>query len=132
MCKMAGCIFIVNLLLDKSVLNVVTDQLAGEYDLADGSGEHAFYESRYGDFETLVTSRRREDMFNHLPRARANIENFFEPNEIADWFDSTSTNLECMKGTDGSTDMTVNKDYRDKGAMRLLCESQASVTALMD
>ena len=136
MCKMAGCIFVVNLLLDRSVFDAVKDQLAGDYDLSAAEGEHEFYESRYGDFETLVTARRRDDMFSYLPRARANLDAYFSAEEIGEWFTADAQGnftLECMKGPGigAPTDLRVAAEYRDKGALGDLCRSQAAITTLL-
>lgn len=56
---------------DSSVYDVVKDQLSGNYDDETEFEEHKFYESRYGDFESLVNKRRQLDVLSYLPRVRA-------------------------------------------------------------
>lgn len=54
MCKMAAFIFVANYLLDSSLYNVVKDEILGMENEEDFTTEHAYYESMYGDFESLV------------------------------------------------------------------------------
>ena len=73
MCKMAAVIFFANYILDTSLYNVMKDEIMGQLEVEDNfqATEHAYYESMYGDFESLVNQRREEDLFKNVPSARA-------------------------------------------------------------
>ena len=73
MCKMAAVIFVANYFLDTSLYNVMKDEIMGQLEVEENAAatEHAYYESMYGDFESLVNKRREEDMFKSVPSARA-------------------------------------------------------------
>ena len=79
MSKAALLMLAVNLLADKTVLNVVKDQIVGRfYDQMEEAGDYvesAFLDT-YGDFEHMVAVRRHADMMNggrdsRVPYARA-------------------------------------------------------------
>jgi hypothetical protein len=105
-CWCAFALFVVNLLLDKSVSGAIGDQLESDETVE----EYSFYESRYGNFEDLVNERRKAELFSRLPRARA--------------ADVT------LSDRDGNNLAVVDDVYRDKDMMEDLTTSQEAVDML--
>ena len=60
MCKMALVVFCVSYMADTSIFTVIKDQLMSDVEHVNYSQDD-YYESMYGDFESMVEERRQRD-----------------------------------------------------------------------
>lgn len=78
MCRAALVLFTISWLVDFSVFKVMNEQIFGteeaEYDVKDPQDN--YYESMYGDFESMIADRRRNDRLLLGVEAQASDEDF--------------------------------------------------------
>jgi hypothetical protein len=102
-----------NMLLDWSVSSAVDEKMS----IAEDEGPHGFYESRYGDFEGLVSRRRHSDLLKIFPPVRAD-------DHKDDWETDLQGRVICLDGAH------IDPSYKDFETINAVCRSQQDVDDL--